>query len=526
MNDVFVLYKECNVGMTHYIKGNFTVIIYDNYIKELVLVSSKLNTLPLFYYYKDNNFIFSSSMKLILKFLDIQPKLNEKALIEHTLFYYPLFDKTYYNDILQLSHASILKIDKNGLKVQKYWHTENLLCADQLIPEKDALCACSDLMKKNLRVYTSDADKFLLSLTAGFDSRTNLALLERDPKDFLCYSYGMPGSKQIEIPLLISKKLGLNYKAIHLGEAFEKNYEDYALKVLDFSDGTAPILRANFPYVFAQLSNFSRVNITGLFGSEILKPFSRSTEQISPETIRLFMSENFDAEFNDILRQLKNTGYIRADIIDKYSHAIKEDFEKHYIKKTESFDKLARFYIFLLEEATRKYFMQEIRIESHYVETLTPYLDEEFLELIFKTPFLGMYKGAGETDIFSRINSQLFYAKIIQMANPVLGDIVTDRGYKPKELLLPFIAKALKIGPVYLKERARRRLKGNDTFRSELWSKDMVTKYVSKIGNGDEIFTDKLIKGFENNINLKGDFRFFSIFSLRLWMALFHQERR
>ena len=185
--DLLDFYDRFSVEMAKYIKGNFAIIIYDDHRKELVFISSKLNTLPLFYYYKNNNFIFSSSIKAMLNFIDIQPKLNEKSLVEQAIFYYPLSDKTYLNDILQLPPATVLKIDKNELKAKKYWQIEDLFYKEQLIKEDDALYKCMDLMKENLKVYTSCDKKFLLSLTAGFDSRTNLALIDRDPKDFLCY---------------------------------------------------------------------------------------------------------------------------------------------------------------------------------------------------------------------------------------------------------------------------------------------------------------------------------------------------
>ena len=164
--------------------------------------------------------------------------------------------------------------------------------------------------------------------------------------------------------------------------------------------------------------------------------------------------------------------------------------------------------------------MQEIMIERYYVNTLTPYFDEDFLELIFKTPFAGIYKGAGKKDIFSRRNSQLFYAKIIQRVKPAIGDIITDRGYKPKDLLLPFILRAFKILPLYSITKIKDNIKGNDTFNPEQWRRSMLEKYIYNIGKNDDIFTDRLIRDFRAGFNLKENFRFFSIFSLRLWLHL------
>jgi len=517
-SDINGLYAKFGIEMLSCIKGNFVVIVYDDHKKQLFIASSRLNTLPIFYCYKDNNFIFSSSVKAILECGSIEPELNEKALVEQLIFYHPLQGKTCLKEIFQLPPASIIKFNQEELKIKKYWQIENLFRESRLIPERDALYKCVDLMKENLKAYTSDTKKFLLSLTAGFDSRTNLALTERDPKDFLCYSYGMPGSKQIEIPLLISTKSGLNYKAIYLDEAFERNYEKYALMALDSSNGSAPILRANFPYAFEQLNAFSKVNITGLFGSEIIKCFHRANEQVSQETMDLFMGKGSEKSHERTIKNIKSKGYINNNIIDKYSREIIEEFNTNYIKRLEGLDNIARFYVFLLEESVRKYFMQEVMIERYYVDNRIPYIDEDFLELIFKTPFAGLYKGKVGSDIFSRRNSQLFYAEIIQMTNPALGGIVTDRGYKPKNLL-PSAFRVFKVLPLYLMNKIRNNIKGKDTFKSELWSKNMVEKYIYKIGKQNDIFSDKLVKNFEDGFHLKGNLRFFSTFSLRLWFS-------
>ncbi|MFA5337273.1 MAG: hypothetical protein WC330_02965 [Candidatus Omnitrophota bacterium] len=524
-SEVCDFYNKFNTEMVQYIKGNFVIIVYDDFKKELVFLSSKLNVSPLFYCYKNNNFIFSSSIQAIFCLSDMPLRLNERAAMEQVLFYHPLSDRTYFKDIFQFPPATILKVNQSGLKTKKYWDTKSLVEFDKLIPEDDALRKCLDLMRKNINLCISDTDIFLISLTGGFDSRTNLALLDRSPKDFLCYSYGMPGSKQIKIPTLISEALGLNYKAIFLEKDFEEKYEEYALKALEYSDGTAPISHANFPYALEKLSTFSKINITGLFGSEIIKPFYKANEQLSQEAINLFLSNNFDKEFSKTIAKLNKKWFLQPNIINKYAEEIREDFRKKYISGLAGFDKRIMLYIFFIEEAIRKYFMREIRIERYCVDTRIPYFDDDFLELIFKTPFSAICKGIGKKNIFSRRNSQVFYAKIIQAAKPVLGNIITDRGYVPHSLLLPPILRAVKILPAYLKQKMFDRIKNNDTFKTEQWTKNIISKYIGKLNN-DDIFSSMPIKNFANNVDVKDNFRFLSVFSLRLWLYLLKEKEK
>lgn len=167
--------------------------------------------------------------------------------------------------------------------------------------------------------------------------------------------------------------------------------------------------------------------------------------------------------------------------------------------------------------------MQEIRIERYYVDTRAPYFDDDFLELIFKTPFAGIYKGVGKTDIFSRRKSQLFYAKAIQAINPGLGDVITDKGYKPKDLLLPFVQKALKVGLMYFKEKMKRRIKGDDTFNAELTA-EVIKKYIGSLAEEENIFAGGWEKKFQTGVFSQKDFAFLSVFSSRLWLHLLNEN--
>ena len=77
-------------------------------------------------------------------------------------------------------------------------------------------------------------------------------------------------------------------------------------------------------------------------------------------------------------------------------------------------------FFFILQEGIRKYFMQEIQIERVYVTTRFPYLDDDLVELIYKTTFAGMYNGFLKKSMVKRRKGQLLYAHIINKYKPEL----------------------------------------------------------------------------------------------------------
>ncbi|MEO0129341.1 MAG: hypothetical protein ABIL02_03800 [candidate division WOR-3 bacterium] len=131
----------------------------------------------------------------------------------------------------------------------------------------------SELFKKTVKQYTISPPKKCLSLTGGFDCRAIFSVLEEDTQDFICYSFGIPGSLNISIPEKICRENNINYLPIYLDEDYEKVFDDYALQAIYYSDCLSTFERANYPYAFKKLSEFSPVVITGIFGSELMRTF-------------------------------------------------------------------------------------------------------------------------------------------------------------------------------------------------------------------------------------------------------------
>ncbi len=247
IKEVFELYKEYGGSIVRYVKGSFVLIMYNERVNKVLCISDQLNVLPIFYAYKKGLFIFSSAIKPILDSGFVDTDIDKMAIVEFAIFDYSLRDKTYYRDIKRLDYGMVLEADKKGLKKDRYFTVDRLF-SERLMGDKESLEELGNLLHENVNLYASDAKRFSLSLTGGFDGRANLALLDRPAEDFLCFSYGMPGSRQINIPLEISKRLNLNYRPIYLDEKFEEQYEDNAIRAVFYSDGTAPILSANYPY--------------------------------------------------------------------------------------------------------------------------------------------------------------------------------------------------------------------------------------------------------------------------------------
>jgi hypothetical protein len=511
--ELAALYIEFDENIVLYLKGSFVLVFVDEENFTVKAITDRLNVLPLYYCYKDQMLVLSSSVRMILKTGFVSNEMDYQALTEQLLFDYMLRDHYFYKDIRQTENGCIYSFNSKQLTNNHYWSVEDLY-HEILLPRKDSLKLLSEQLFENVNLYTSDREKVLVSFTGGFDGRTNVAMIRKSTDDYLCYSYGMPGSKQITIPETASKQMNIQYRPIYLDEQYEQQYDQCAFEAIEFSNGTAPIMRANYPYAYKQLCNFSDITITGLFGSEILRPLHNLGIQINNHSESIFLDEDYKVSILNSIQNVNRKKYLQADILNSSTEKIIETFKADYFDKYAKYDKITRFFFFILQEGIRKYFMQEIQIERVYVTTRFPYLDDDLVELIYKTTFAGMYNGFLKKSMVKRRKGQLLYAHIINKYKPELGKILLDRGYKPNDLLKPFpINYVYLANGVYQAKKYQKKLP-NDTFNSKKWTKQTITKSINLMPS-ENIFAEGMINVLVSNEYLKDLLSFSHMVSLK-----------
>lgn len=478
--DVFKLSQEFGSNFIDYLKGNFNFIFIYEKDRKIKIISDKLNVLPLYYAFNGSEVVISSNASLISKVSWVDTSIDEMAIAMQYLFDYMLGDYYFMKGIRRIENARIFDFSESGINIKEYWDIR-LLYNERLLPKKKSLDLLSTQLFENVKLYSSDKDNILVSLTGGFDGRTNLALLkDRQKNTFLTYSYGMEGSKQLEVPKDIASKTGINYRPVVLDKSFLDSYYQNTIKSTYFSNGTAPVGFCNIPYAFSQLAGYSDTILTGLFGSEILRPLHNNGIQVNDNSFAIFLSETYRENIKKALKTGKEKEIITSYISDEIGDKLADYFQDKYFNKYSDFDQVTTFFFFIIQEGIRKYFSQEISIERVYVNTRIPYFDIDMVELIYKTPWAGMYNGFLGESKFKRRRGQLLYSHIIKKYYPKLGKIVLDRGYTPNDLLILFPFNYIKIAIGVIKAKKYMSKKGgNDTFKTEEWAEETINEIVS-----------------------------------------------
>ncbi len=507
------MYAQNDDGFTDFIKGSFVITIFDRNKNTLKVVTDRLNVLPLYYYFGDGLLIISSSVRMILE-TGLAPKTPDyAAFTEQLIFDFTLGTKTYFREIRRTDNGMIYNFSGAGITENRYWDVVRLY-NKELLPRNKSLELLSAQLHENANLYCSDAEKVLVALTGGFDGRANVALLDRKKDDFLCYSYGMPGSRQVSIPQEICDKLNFNYRPVLLDEKYENEHDECALEAVEFSNGSAPIMRSNYTYAYKKLKGFSTVNLMGLFGSEVMRPLHNVGIMVNDYSEKLFLSDNPSETLDEIFEDVKKKNYIDPKIIDESAEEIKKEILSEYFDKYGKYGKVIRFFFFILREGVRKYFTQEIQVDRVYVTARFPFFDDDFVELMYKTPFAGMYNGFLGKSKFKRRKGQLLYAHIYRKFKPELGKIKLDRGYRPDDLLKPFPFNFLSLYKGVKEVAAYKRATGNDTFNSEKWTADLINSVLENTEDKSGVFGKGLNESYSDKSYLKDLLKYSHFISL------------
>jgi len=416
------------------ISGHYRLIVFDKKNFSISVSSSVFGILPL-YYCQAHDAIYISTDSRSLSNVTGQNKANKRFILENILFYYQLFNQTTYKNIQLLPAQHILEISGKGTRFIKHtsipdWFVQHPKSWSKSTEEM------SDLFIDRVKYYFPD-EPYIHALTGGFDSRSLVSCGLYHRKKFETYSFGNEFSDDAKIAAKLSSIPGLKFNLIRLDRDYIVNHSlGDGLQFISNSGGNAGFARAHYLFACKTLSLKSKYLVTGNFGSEIFRAAHNAGAVISSNLYHLFNARSLD----EALRRIKESqefGWINSLEMEQEWDELKTDISNLPVFKNEQpgMTQNQKFYLFVLEEVFRKYFGAEMSNQFYYMNNRTPFLDIQFLKEIFKTGLAGVYSDFFENNPLKRFKGQVLYAHLIRKTYPAYNKVVTEKGYRPEDLL-------------------------------------------------------------------------------------------
>lgn len=172
---VLHLYEDYREKCLEMLNGIFVFAIWDIRQKKLFLARDRIGVKPLYYYYKDNKFIFSSEIKAILEH-DIKPEVDLEALNHYFRLLYVPAPLTMFKNIYKLLQGHYLILKNNKIEINKYWDVSDF---ENIDSKKEIIQKIQELMKKSVKGQLISDRPVGIFLSGGIDSTSVLGVASK-----------------------------------------------------------------------------------------------------------------------------------------------------------------------------------------------------------------------------------------------------------------------------------------------------------------------------------------------------------
>ena len=183
-------YEEYGEDCVKHFNGMFAFAIWDARKESLFLARDRFGKKPLYYAQFDNQFIFASELKAILKHPSARKEINLDALGKYLAYEYVPSPYSIFKNISKMEPASTLTLKDGNIKTSYYWDLrfDTMDHIDVRQAEERLLALLKESVRKRL---ISDVPLGVF-LSGGIDSSAVVAMMAEliDPKQIKTFSIG------------------------------------------------------------------------------------------------------------------------------------------------------------------------------------------------------------------------------------------------------------------------------------------------------------------------------------------------
>jgi len=449
---ILVLYREYGVGCLEKLRGMFAFALWDSKEQKLFLARDRVGKKPLFYFLDNNTFLFGSEIKAILEVSEVPREVRKESIDDYLTYGYTPSPFTMFEGIRKLPPGHFMVYGRDGLQITRYWSLhyepkENFSISEW---KKRIWETLSESVRLRLR---SDVPLGVL-LSGGMDSSVVVALMHQfSGQKIKTFSIGFeePDYNELSYARMIAHHFGT--------EHHEWIVRPEAMKVLPkliwhynepFGDSSCiPTY-----YVSELTRSHVKVALNGDGGDEAFAGYDRYRGlKLSKhlEFVPSFVVEGVKEMYAFFLKSLtkdpkrgkrilhflealidseeSSERYLRwvsiflekekkAFYTDEFREMTKDHHAASFLLKLFSESKASSIVDRALDIDTHSYLPEDLLVKmdiasmAHGLEVRSPFLDQEFLELMGKMPVQLKMKGLRTKYLLREITRNVLPASV------------------------------------------------------------------------------------------------------------------
>ncbi|MFX4230698.1 asparagine synthase (glutamine-hydrolyzing) [Aliarcobacter butzleri] len=303
------LYQKYEFDFLNKLNGMFSFCIYDMKKDLYFCARDRYGKKPFFYYFKDNKFIFSSSVKSILNLLDYKPNLNKVALSKYMQYFVSFGEDSFYQDIFKLEASTYLIYEPNKsreLQKKKYYKINTYKAIKD---EKQALNDIEEFLFKSVE-YRLNSDVEVASLlSGGIDSSLISALYTKiSGKKINTFSIGYDEYKnycELDYAQITAKHINSNHHPVEINQKEYINHFEQTLDMLEEPHGDSAAIPLNILTKQINKAGIKTV-LSGEGSDEIFLGYDNYAKFLKYYEFEKSLSNEQNLFLNDIIGALQN----------------------------------------------------------------------------------------------------------------------------------------------------------------------------------------------------------------------------
>jgi len=377
-----------------HLNGRFQGLLIDQSRGQSTLFNDRYGMHRIYYHESNDAFYFAAEAKAILA---VRPELrtaDPQALGEFVTCGCVLENRTLFQGIhlLPLASAWVFRHGSLHRKASYFdpreWEEQSPMEPESYFQE------LREVFSRNLPRYFNGQERVAMSLTGGLDTRMIMAWHRGSADSLPCYTFGgtFRDCEDVQVAREVARTCRQPHQVIPIGREFLSQFPKYAERAIYLSDGCVDVTRSSDLYANEQAREIAPVRMTGNYGTEVLR-WLPAMKPVDPAP-----------------------GLFQADFLS-HIHAARDTFRRTFQTHPASFAVFRQapwFHYGLLG------------LEQTQVSVRSPYLDNDVVRTVFRSPQTAFPKNRGSVD-------NEVCLRLIAEGNAALGDIRTDRGLAGKK---------------------------------------------------------------------------------------------
>lgn len=367
-------------------RGTFCFAVFRKSHGCLWIISDRISQQPVYYYIRDSLLVFSTTLSTFCRLADA-PEFHKEWLYEYLFFNYPIGQTTFLRHVKRMPPATVLKYDLKASNHRLSQYTGRFTRQANLLKGKEALNRALCVFSERVPKYYHKGIKTAVALTAGFDSRTVLAMAPFEIiKDIESYTYGGENCDDILEASRVASAMEIPHRKIVFDAFSLQELPELIYEAVYLSGGLERVTRAVLSYVFRELTNRGQrfpLIITGVSGDHLFRDHINGMGNV-PAMISADMMKTFQTG-----KPLISSAFFKKAFSDQY-----HPFEDHINAVLDSLrsaygvlNSPETYLSYLIYEITPKHFAGEASIAGNYSLYRTPYWDSDIMNLAYEIEY-------------------------------------------------------------------------------------------------------------------------------------------